>query len=53
MDGRERKNVRPGLRVAVVLKHDQSTGRLTRGVVKEVLTKSLPPARSQGQAGDR
>jgi uncharacterized repeat protein (TIGR03833 family) len=40
MDGRERKNVRPGLRVAVVLKHDQSTGRLTRGVVKEVLTKS-------------
>ena len=40
MDGRERKDVRPGLRVDIVLKQDQRTGRLTRGVVKEVLTKS-------------
>lgn len=40
MDGRERKDVRQGLRVDIVLKHDQRTGRLTRGVVKEVLTKS-------------
>lgn len=40
MDGRERKDVRPGLRVAVVLKRDQRTGRLTRGVVRDVLTKS-------------
>jgi uncharacterized repeat protein (TIGR03833 family) len=40
MDGRERKDVRPGLRVAIVLKQDQRTGRLTRGVVKDVLTKS-------------
>ena len=40
MDGRERKDVRPGLTVDIVMKQDQRTGRLTRGVVKEVLTKS-------------
>jgi uncharacterized repeat protein (TIGR03833 family) len=40
MDGKERKDVRPGLTVDVVLKHDQRTGSLTRGVVKDVLTKS-------------
>jgi uncharacterized repeat protein (TIGR03833 family) len=32
--------VRPGLTVDIVLKQDQRTGRLTRGVVKDVLTKS-------------
>lgn len=31
MDGRERKDVRQGLRVDIVLKQDQRTGRLTRG----------------------
>ena len=40
MDGRERKDVRPGLTVDVVQKQDQRAGRLTRGVVKDVLTKS-------------
>ena len=40
MDGRERKDVRPGLTVDIVLKQDQRTGRLTRGVVKDVLTSS-------------
>lgn len=40
MDGRERKDVSPGLTVDIVLKQDQRTGRLTRGVVKDVLTKS-------------
>ena len=40
MDGSERKNVRPGLRVDIVMKHDQRTERLTRGVIKDVLTKS-------------
>jgi uncharacterized repeat protein (TIGR03833 family) len=40
MDGSERKNVRPGLTVDIVLKQDQRTGRLMRGVVKDVLTKS-------------
>jgi uncharacterized repeat protein (TIGR03833 family) len=40
MDGRERKDVRPGPTVDIVLKQGQRTGRLTRGVVKDVLTKS-------------
>jgi uncharacterized repeat protein (TIGR03833 family) len=40
VDGSERKDVTPGLTVDIVLKQDQRTGRLTRGVVKDVLTKS-------------
>ncbi|MCJ7737234.1 MAG: YwbE family protein [Anaerolineae bacterium] len=33
-------NLRRGLRVAIVLKQDQRTGRLTEGLVKDILTKS-------------
>jgi len=40
MDGRSRKNIKPGLEVDIVLKKDQRTGHLTRGVVKDLLTKS-------------
>ena len=40
MDGRKRKDVAKGARVDIVLKKDQRTGRLTRGVVKDVLTNS-------------
>ena len=40
MDPTDRKAVRPGLKVDIVLKQDQRTGRLTRGVVRDVLTKS-------------
>jgi len=40
MDGRDRKNIRPGLTVDIVLKKDQGSGRLTRGVVRDILTKS-------------
>ena len=40
MDGRDRRDVRPGLTVDIVLKKDQRAGRLTRGVVKDILTKS-------------
>ena len=40
MSGQERKDIRPGLTVDIVLKQDQRTGRLTRGTVKDVLTKS-------------
>jgi len=39
-DGRVRGNVKPGLEVMVVLKRDQRTGRLTRGTVKDILTRS-------------
>ena len=40
MDGRKRKEVARGARVDIVLKKDQRTGRLTRGVVKDILTNS-------------
>lgn len=40
MDGRERKDVRPRLAVDTILKQDQRRGKLTRGVVKDVLTQS-------------
>lgn len=40
MEGTNHINIRPGLRVLVVLKADQRTGKLTEGVVKDILTKS-------------
>jgi uncharacterized repeat protein (TIGR03833 family) len=40
MPHRERKNIRPGTKVAIVLKQDQRTGRETVGVVKDLLTNS-------------
>jgi uncharacterized repeat protein (TIGR03833 family) len=40
MDGRKRKDVVRGARVDIVLKKDQRTGRITRGVVQDVLTNS-------------
>jgi uncharacterized repeat protein (TIGR03833 family) len=40
MDGRERKNIVPGQEVLIVLKEDQRSGNLTRGVVKDILTNS-------------
>ena len=40
MDGQLRKNIQAGMEVDIVLKKDQRTGRLTRGIVKDLLTKS-------------
>jgi len=40
MRGTDRINIRPGLRVLVVLKSDQRSGKLTEGVVKDILTGS-------------
>ncbi|WP_059051651.1 YwbE family protein [Paenibacillus senegalimassiliensis] len=40
MNGNERKNIAPGLTVDIVLKQDQPTGKLTRGIVKDILTNS-------------
>lgn len=39
-DGRNRKDIRPGIEVSIVLKQDQRSGRLTRGIVKDILTSS-------------
>jgi len=40
MDGQKRVNIKPGLRVKIVLKQDQTTGKLTEGIVKDILTNS-------------
>ena len=40
MDGTQRKNIRSGMSVAIVLKQDQESGRLTDGIVRDILTKS-------------
>jgi uncharacterized repeat protein (TIGR03833 family) len=40
MKGQNRKDIKPGLTVEIVLKQDQRTGKRTRGVVREILTKS-------------
>lgn len=42
MNGQKRSNIAPGLEVDIVLKQDQRTGKLTRGIVKDILTNSLP-----------
>ena len=39
-DGTRRADIRPGQQVAIVLKRDQRSGRLTEGVVHEILTNS-------------
>ncbi len=40
MNGKQRADIRPGIRVAVVLKQDQRTGKQTIGTVKDLLTNS-------------
>lgn len=40
MDGKKRANIQAGLRVEIVLKQDQRTGKRTEGVVKDILTNS-------------
>ncbi|WP_423798572.1 YwbE family protein [Neobacillus sp. SAB-20_R2A] len=40
MNGQNRKDIIPGITVDIVLKKDQKTGKLTRGIVQDILTKS-------------
>lgn len=40
MNGQHRADIHPGLEVGIVLKADQASGRITRGVVAALLTKS-------------
>jgi uncharacterized repeat protein (TIGR03833 family) len=40
MTGTKRVHIKPGLRVAIVLKKDQRSGKRTEGIVKDVLTNS-------------
>jgi len=40
MTGKNRKNIKAGLKVSIVQKQDQRSGKLTKGVVKDILTNS-------------
>ncbi|AOZ94149.1 YwbE family protein [Paenibacillus crassostreae] len=40
MNGQLRSTISAGLEVDIVLKQDQPTGKLTRGIVKDLLTNS-------------
>ncbi len=40
-NGTNRKNIKPGSSVGIVLKEDQRSGRITKGIVKRILTSSL------------
>jgi len=40
MDGTNRSDIRPGSHVLITLKEDQRSGKLTEGIVKDILTKS-------------
>ena len=40
MNGKNRKDIKPELRVNITQKHDQRTGKLTGGIVKDLLTTS-------------
>jgi uncharacterized repeat protein (TIGR03833 family) len=40
MEGQKRANIQAGIEVDIVLKEDQSTGKKTRGIVKDILTNS-------------
>ena len=40
MKGQKRENIKPGIKVSIVLKKDQRTDTLTDGVVQDILTSS-------------
>jgi len=40
MNGNTRSSIQPRMRVRIVLKQDQPTGKLTEGIVKDILTNS-------------
>ena len=40
MNGQHRQSIRPGVEVDIILKKDQASGKLTRGIVADVLTNS-------------
>jgi len=41
MEGQNRNEIKPGLEVGIVLKEDQRSGKITEGIVRDILTKSL------------
>ena len=46
MDGKTRKDIYPGLEVSIILKKDQRSGKMTSGIVANILTSA--PYHSRG-----
>lgn len=46
MNGQNRKDIYPGLAVAIILKKDQRSNKVTYGIVKDILTSA--PFHSRG-----
>ncbi|MFW5488472.1 MAG: YwbE family protein [Desulfovibrio sp.] len=42
----QRKELAPGVRVRIILKKDQRTGKLTEGIIRDLLTKK--PVHTRG-----
>ena len=40
MNGQNRSEITPGVAVVIILKQDQRSGKLTKGTVKDLLTKA-------------
>jgi len=40
MEGQNRSDIKPGIEVGIVKKEDQRSGKITEGVVQDILTKS-------------
>ncbi len=40
MNGQNRNQIKPGVRVSIVQKQDQRSGKQTEGIVKDILTRS-------------
>ena len=40
MKGIERANIEPGIEVSIVQKQDQQSGKIIKGIVKDILTKA-------------
>lgn len=54
MNGNNRSNIKIGVHVRVIQKQDQISGKLTEGIVKDILTKSAShPPRHQGTPAKR
>jgi len=41
MQGQNRKEIKVGADVGIILKEDQRSGKITEGIVQEILTKSM------------
>lgn len=40
MNGKNHVKIKPGMQVIIILKKDQRSGKLTKGIVKDILTKA-------------